>query len=176
MPRGRASTSSCPRPVSARRESSAIPAVVGTPCGARFNEELIGALRRCAADGADRVLPLSDPAAARVVIGEGVTAASLARALTLETGVPFRAVCATDGFPELGAMRVPQATDEDDLLPLLDGAETVIADPLYRPIVPERARFIPLPHEGFSGRIGRRAIPDLAADLTGWIAANDLCR
>ena len=70
--------------------------------------------------------------------------------------------------------QVPQATDEDDLIPLLEGTEIVIADPLYRPIVPESARFVPLPHEGFSGRIWRRDIPDLAEDLTGFMKENDL--
>ena len=30
-----------------------------------------------------------------------------------------------------------------------------------KPVVPETARFVPLPHEAFSGRIFRRDIPDL---------------
>ena len=158
------------------RERFGIPYVVGTPCGGRFNERLVRAVRESARDGECRVLPVSDPAARRLVIGEGVTAASLASALTLETGIPTRAVCATDGFGELSRMQVPQATDEDDLLPLMEGAEVVIADPLYRPIVPGSARFVPLPHEGFSGRIWRRDIPDLAADLTRFIDSNGLAR
>ena len=54
--------------------------------------------------------------------------------------------------------------------------KVVIADPLYRPIVPGSARFVPLPHEGFSGRIWRRDIPDLAADLTQFIDSNGLAR
>ena len=156
------------------RERFGIPSVIGTPCGRRFNEVLVDAIRQSAENGEDRVLPVCDPAAKRVVIGEGVTAASLAAALIAETGIPARAICATDGFAELRTMQVPQATDEDDLIPLLEGAEVVIADPLYRPIVPESARFVPLPHEGFSGRIWRRDIPDLAEDLTGFMKENDL--
>lgn len=153
-----------------------IPFVVGTPCGGKMREEIVTALRQSAEDGADRILPESDPDARCVVIGEGVTAASLAHALRRETGIPTRAICATDGFAELHPMHVPQATDEDDIIPLLSGAETVIADPLYRPIVPDTARFIPLPHEGFSGRIWRRDIPDLADGLTEWIDKNGLGR
>ena len=158
------------------RERFGIPFVVGTPAGPAFNGEILDALRQSAADGEDRILPVCEPGAKCLVIGEGVTAASLAHALTLETGIPARAVSATDGFPELDAMRVPQATDEDDLIPLLDGADTVIADPLYRPIVPPDVRFVSLPHEGFSGRIWREEIPDLAADLSGFLEKNGLGR
>jgi hypothetical protein len=41
----------------------------------------------------------------------------------------------------------------------------VIADPLYRPICPKDAKFIPLPAESFSGRIYRKEIPNL---ITGF--------
>jgi hypothetical protein len=37
----------------------------------------------------------------------------------------------------------------------------VIADPLYRPILPSGCKLISLPHEAFSGRIARSDIPDL---------------
>ncbi|MBO7404048.1 MAG: oxidoreductase [Clostridia bacterium] len=156
------------------RQRFGIPAVIGTPCGRRFNDRLIDAIRQSAEDGEDRVLPVCDPEARRIVIGEGVTAASLAAALTAETGIPARAICATDGFPELRAMQVPEATDEDDLIPLLEGTEVVIADPLYLPIVPDSADFVSLPHEGFSGRIRRRDIPDLAEDLTDFLSSHHL--
>ena len=41
----------------------------------------------------------------------------------------------------------------------------IIADPRYRPICPETARFVPLPQEAFSGRIYRKQIPNLVADF-----------
>ncbi len=44
----------------------------------------------------------------------------------------------------------------------LRGAKRVIADPLYKPIVPAKSEFYPLPHEAFSGRIYRKQIPNLA--------------
>ena len=58
------------------------------------------------------------------------------------------------------------ARDEDELLPLLDGAEIIIADPLYQPVCPKKAKFIRLPHEGFSGRIFREEIPDMTEDIS----------
>ena len=54
--------------------------------------------------------------------------------------------------------------DEDDIITELEGAAFVIADPLYKPIVPESAKFISLPSEAFSGRIYRDSIPDLVND------------
>ena len=54
-----------------------------------------------------------------------------------------------------------RATDEKDLQPLFEQAEDIIGDPMYAPILPETARFIPLPHEGFSGRLYEPKIPNL---------------
>ena len=54
--------------------------------------------------------------------------------------------------------------DEDDIIPALAGAKAVIADPLYKPVCPEGAKFVPLPSEAFSGRIYRSSIPDLMRD------------
>ena len=41
----------------------------------------------------------------------------------------------------------------------------MIADPLYKPIVPESAKFIPLPSEAFSGRLYRDEITNLIEDF-----------
>jgi len=98
------------------------------------------------------------------VIGEGVFSLSLASSIEMECGVPAKVLCATD-CPE-GILREcdRMTPDEDDIIPELEGAAYVIADPLYRPIVPGSARFIPLPSEAFSGRIYRDDIPDLITD------------
>ena len=98
------------------------------------------------------------------VIGEGVRSISLAEAITLETGRPAFAVCAAEFHPDYLRPCDVCACDEDEIIPALEQADTVIADPLYRPIVAADKRFISLPHEAFSGRIFRREIPDLAAD------------
>ena len=55
--------------------------------------------------------------------------------------------------------------DEDDIIPELEDAACVIADPMYKPIVPEGATFITLPSEAFSGRIYREEITNLIEDF-----------
>ncbi|MBQ6439613.1 MAG: oxidoreductase [Mogibacterium sp.] len=99
------------------------------------------------------------------VIGEGITSLSLAGTIELECGIPAKVLCATE-CPE-GILRECDlmTPDEDDIIPELEGAAFVIADPLYRPIVPESAKFISLPSEAFSGRIYRDEIPDLVSDV-----------
>ena len=99
------------------------------------------------------------------VIGEGITSLSLASSIELERGIPAKVLCATE-CPD-GILREcdRMTPDEDDIIPELEGAAYVIADPLYKPIVPESAKFISLPSEAFSGRIYRDEIPDLTADI-----------
>ena len=99
------------------------------------------------------------------VIGEGITSLSLASTIELECGIPAKVLCATE-CPE-GILREcdRMTPDEDDIIPELEGAAFVIADPLYKPIVPESAKFISLPSEAFSGRIYRDEIPDLVGDI-----------
>ena len=98
------------------------------------------------------------------VIGEGITSLSLAGTIEMECGLPAKVLCATE-CPE-GILREcdRMTPDEDDIIPALEGAAFVIADPLYKPIVPESAKFISLPNEAFSGRIYRAEIPDLVDD------------
>ena len=99
------------------------------------------------------------------VIGEGITSLSLAGTIELECGIPAKVLCATE-CPE-GILREcdRMTPDEDDIIPELEGAAYVIADPMYKPIVPESAEFISLPSEAFSGRIYRDEIPDLVSDI-----------
>ena len=100
-----------------------------------------------------------------VVIGEGITSLSLASTIELEYGIPAKVLCATecpDGILRSCDCMTP---DEDDIIPELEGAAYVIADPMYKPIVPESVEFIALPHEAFSGRLYRDEIPDLIADF-----------
>ena len=42
-------------------------------------------------------------------------------------------------------------------------AALVAADPLYKAVIPQNVRFIPMPHVAFSGRIYRDSVPDLTA-------------
>ena len=100
------------------------------------------------------------------VIGEGVTSLSLASSIEMECGIPAKVLCATE-CPD-GILREcdRMTPDEDDIIPELKGAYAVIADPMYRPIVPEGVKFIELPHEAFSGRLYRDSIPDPVKDFT----------
>ena len=99
------------------------------------------------------------------VIGEGVYSLSLASSIEMECGIPCKVLCATE-CPE-GILREcdRMTPDEDDIIPELAGAAYVIADPLYKPIVPESAKFIPLPSEAFSGRLYRDEITNLIEDF-----------
>ncbi|MBR3376660.1 MAG: oxidoreductase [Mogibacterium sp.] len=99
------------------------------------------------------------------VIGEGVYSLSLASSIEMECGIPCKVLCATecpDGILRECDCMTP---DEDDIIPELEGAVYVIADPLYKPIVPESAKFIPLPSEAFSGRLYRDEITNLIEDF-----------
>ena len=98
------------------------------------------------------------------VIGEGITSLSLASTIELECGIPAKMLCATECPEEVLRECDRMTPDEDDIIPELEGAAFVIADPLYKPIVPESAMFISLPSEAFSGRIYRDSIPDLVND------------
>ena len=98
------------------------------------------------------------------VIGEGITSLSLASTIELECGIPAKVLCATECPEEVLRECDRMTPDEDDIIPELQGAAFVIADPLYKPIVPKSAKFISLPSEAFSGRIYRDSIPDLVND------------
>ncbi len=98
------------------------------------------------------------------VIGEGITSLSLASAIELECEIPAKVLCATECPDGLLRECDRMTPDEDDIIPELEGAALVIADPMYKPIVPESAKFISLPSEAFSGRIYRDEIPDLVSD------------
>ena len=146
------------------KERFGIPGVVGLPIGVKQAGRLADALRLAATTGEDRILHTEGTGGKIAVVGEGITSLALANALFLETGRPARVLCATEC--PAGILRACDAMtpDEDDVIAALKDADTVIADPMYRPICPPEARFIPLPTEAFSGRIYRAQIPDLIAD------------
>ncbi len=95
------------------------------------------------------------------VIGEGIASLSLASAIELDCGIPAKVLCATECPADMLRECDRMTPDEDDIIPELKGAAYIIADPLYKPICPTEAKFIPLPSEGFSGRLYRDEIPNL---------------
>ncbi len=143
----------------ALRERFGTPSVTGTPCGDAFTGELVRALREAAETGSDLDLTRTEPDPRLVIIGESVTACSLAAALRAERGRSALVLSGTECEEHPGCLF---CRDEDEILPHLGEAEIIIADPLYRPICPPAARFVPLPHEAFSGRIYREQIPNPA--------------
>ena len=104
-----------------------------------------------------------------VVVGEGVYSLSLACAMerTLNRGV--RVICTTECDGKLLRRKDLMLRDEVEIEKSLQSAGMIIADPLYQPICPEKARFVPLPAEAFSGRIYRNQIPNLVADFESFV-------
>lgn len=138
-----------------------IPYVIGTPCGKKFTQKITDGIRQAAATGEHQNLCKYFPESDKVIIGESITALSLANALYEETGVGAKVLCAVDAEEELLSDGCVSARDEAEIIPYLEKAKIVIADPMYRPICSEHVQFVELPHEGFSGRIYREQIPNL---------------
>ena len=93
-----------------------------------------------------------------IIIGEAVSSFSLAEYLKRKNGRHIGVIVSTD-------------LDEDEIAQALltaPGACTVIADPLFKPLLKNK-KLIRLPHEAFSGRLYRDEIPDLITD-TGWLS------
>ena len=140
-------------------EEYGIPFVCGVPVGEKFSKILAQELKKG---------KISYPCAERetdengvYIIGEGITAGSLARAWQLETDEKTRVVCPLDNKKETLANGDSTVYAEEDIEKLLKNAKTVIADPLYKYIVPRQTRFVSLPHIAFSGRCYERLMPNL---------------
>lgn len=139
------------------------PYVIGMPY-APLGEDILRLLEVTASDGRpraifDNIAPRSD--AETVIIGECVMSRSYAAALCRLGDAPARVICPLEQHAGLLSAGDAALGEETELAAALSGAGRVIADPLYRLIVPPTAEFIPLPHEAFSGRLFRRSIPDL---------------
>lgn len=100
-----------------------------------------------------------------VVVGEGVYSLSLACALERALNRGVRVICTSECDGNLLRSKDLMLRDEVEIEDALQSAQIIIADPLYRPICPEKARFVPLPAEAFSGRIYRKQIPNLVAEF-----------
>lgn len=140
------------------------PYVIGCPMGDILGDRITDEVKTAVMTSHDRLLfSKHREDADAVVIGESVTSLSLAEAL-LFTGVKVKVISATEVPTALKDYCI-YAPDEDDIVPHVTGARTVIADPMYRPILRNVDNFIELPHEAFSGRIYRDSIPDLVRGI-----------
>ena len=98
------------------------------------------------------------------IIGETVFSESLGHALEAALGLPRAAITAIVPMETDSELLQPGTlclTDECELIPRLHEAGLIIADPLYEPVCPPSAAFIPLPHIAFSGRLYEKDIPNL---------------
>lgn len=149
----------------ALQELFGTPYVVGVPMGAGFSGLLREALTAAVTTGENQSPKSCLPGGDIVLIGEGVTALSLASALELTTGKAVRVICPTECDDCLLRKKDLLLQSEEEIVAAMAGAKTVIADPLFQPICPETARFAALPAENFSGRIWRQDIPNLISDF-----------
>ena len=140
-----------------------IPFVAGLPIGETQTNRIVELMNMAQETGKNQFFHAAG-GGKTVIIGEGITSLALANAVFLETGRPARVLCATECPAGILRDCDRMAPDEDDITASLKDADTVIADPMYKPICPTGARFVPLPTEAFSGRIFRDQIPDLIAD------------
>lgn len=149
----------------ALQELFGTPYVVGVPMGAGFSGLLREALTAAVTTGENQSPKSCLPGGDIVLIGEGVTALSLASALELTTGKAVRVICPTECDGCLLRKKDLLLQSEEEIAAAMAGAKTVIADPLFQPICPETARFAALPAENFSGRIWRQDIPNMISDF-----------
>ena len=154
--------SSCGEPLGAAlKEIYGTPFVTGVPVGKAVTRDLFEMIDSAARGGEElSVLPTScEESGETYVIGERVVSSSIARALEVD----FDAA----GASAISPLDVP---DEDEIFRKLKDAKLVIADPLYRPAIPKDCKFIPLPHEGYSGRIFSDDIPIFIGEgFNNWI-------
>ncbi len=143
-------------------QACGIPSIVGVPIGA-LREVLAQNVRQAAGTHNHASTCQRTGDSAGLLIGESVYAQSLAQALEAATGQHYRVIVPMETDDALLLPDTLRVTDEVDLEPLFQHAGTIIGDPMYAPIMPKSARFVSLPHEGFSGRLYEHQIPDLIA-------------
>ena len=144
------------------REKYGAPYVVGIPMGEALTARYLSAVREAAQTGECRFpakgaeIPGEGGA---LIIGEAVWAASMRRAYELFTGKPARVLCPLELDGETLAPGDLRETGEREIAAAMQGADLVIADPIYRFVLPNGIPFLRFPHEGYSGRIWRKEIP-----------------
>lgn len=136
-----------------------IPYVVACPCGTRFSQEML-----CAIENKTAVKYPKIAASENYIIGESVTAASMRAELKLDYNIDANVICPTEFDGDVLLPSDLLSSYEEEIEAKLKNAKLVFADPMYLPIVPKSAKFIPLPHEACSGRIYRSNMPVFVAE------------
>ena len=147
-----------------------IPYVIGVPLGEGFSASLADRLKKEAAGAADKAkgyIPgelVSDNDADTLVIAEGVYGASLCAALKADLDINAGLLCplpTEDVFYKFTNDNCLFAEEDIDAFIADMKPSRVIADPLYKYVIPAGTRHTGLPHLAFSGRSFQRSIPDL---------------
>ncbi len=146
-----------------------IPSVYGVPFGP-LGDELLDMLSEAEKTGEDKILyEKRKQGNDFTIIGESIYSESLAYAVEKRFGKAGRVICPLETQDNLLLSGDRSAHFEEEIEPLLQENDTVIADPLFFRILPKSTRKIRLPSEGFSGRLYRKEIPNLInADLPAW--------
>ena len=153
----------------ALQEQFGTPYVVGVPIGEEYSALVRSALQQAAITGENQFPACELNGGDVVIIGEGVTSVSLASALELATGKGVRVICPTECEASLLREKDRMLRSEEEVEAELANCSIVMADPLFRPICPETARFVSLPAEAFSGRIYREEIPNLVSHFSAFV-------
>ena len=153
-----------------------IPYVCGVPVGTAFSEKLADALRNAAETGQPESPCTSRGTSGRniTVIGENITGGSIAAQLGY-MGYAAHLICPLPHSDKLLMQGDADVYAEGDLEALLAEMQpcAVIADPLYRFILPKTAKHIELPHYAFSGRCFERQMQNLTGSrFDAWLSQN----
>lgn len=160
----------------ALRRRFGTPFVVGLPMGRRGADRYFACVTEAARTG-ENSLGILNPDAGNgsdtVIVGEAVYSAALRTAMAAAGRGDARVLCPLEAERETLAPRDRMIANEAGIVRALETARTVIADPLYRPVVPKGARFVELPHEAYSGRMFRDRIPVLIGEkMERWMEEN----
>ncbi len=142
------------------------PYIAGCPVGKEFSNDIL-----CAIKNKTAVKYPENNLSENYIIGEAVTAVSMRAALKADFGIDANVICPTEYSCGMLAKSDAAAMYEDEITEALKNAELVIADPMYKPVLSPKTRFVPLPHEACSGRIYRKEIPIFVGEkFSEWAA------
>ena len=172
------------------RRRFGIPFIVGVPVGRENSREICGRLREAAKTGQSDGVHSAERKAEKsvlsgekkpdggntggflLIIGEPVMGEALAREISLSGKYEMiRIVCPMSGVPAELTAGKDQLFLEQELREVCACADRIIADPLYRRLLPEEeGKFISLPHTAYSGRYYENEIPVLIGEkLNRWL-------
>ena len=146
------------------KDKFGIPYVCGVPFGIRAAESLADTIKKAAESGSSGLLAeRSTDTCDTVIIGESINAVSLSSALYQELGISSSVICPLPTEARLLNSCDAEYLAEEDIEKALKelSPKTVIADPLYKSVIPKGTRLIGLPQFAFSGRCFEKQMPDL---------------